>query len=287
MGILNNLMVGRVDHRVPLNGRKNSEVTLYDVYSHGLEARDLNGNYASTKLNPDNERVIATTANASYDEMAYSGAEFISGTSHKEGGVDNGDGFATTARAHTGKYSMQVPYGDEGFNYTLSESEANLNKKYFASVWVYLPGTSETEDVIVGAQLYYRANEVEHEVHPQLQKNKSKSWYLLEIEIDPAGADEVYIGCRNNTPRNAYFDDFRVHPLDASMTSYVYDSFSGELNFILDANNFYTKFEYDAMSRLVRTSREFLNYDFGDGKESYRADKVLNEVIYNHKLNNQ
>ena len=267
--------------------QKNGEITLYNVYSHALEAKDVNGNYAATKMDPKQEKVIATVANASYHEMAYSGAEHMLATNIEEDGVNNGDGFTTTAITHTGKYSLQVAYGDEGFNYRLKNGEADLNKKYVASVWVYLPGESETEQEIAGAQLYYIANGIKHEVHPQLQKNKSKSWYLLELEIDPLGGVEILVGCQNNTSRNVYFDDFRVHPLDAAMTSYVYDDFSGELTYILDANNFYTHFEYDGMGRLVRSSRELLNFDYGDNKESYRADKILNETIYNYGGTNE
>jgi len=267
--------------------RKVSELTLFDTYSHVLEVRDINGLYSASKMDPNHEFVIATVSNSSYNEMAYSGAEYTSGNTMLEGGVSNEDGFPSTVRAHTGSYSLQVPYNDNGFTYVLNENNADLNKKYFASVWVYLPGKSETEDEIKKAQLYFTANGVEHEVHPQIQKNKSKSWYLLNLEIDPDGADEVIIGCRNNTSRNAYFDDFRVHPLQANMTNYVYNNENGELNYIIDANNFYTRFEYDAMGRLVRTSRELLNYDFGEGKESYRPDKILNETIYNYGKGNE
>jgi|GEM_PF-4324509 len=263
--------------------QKNGEVTLYDINSHAIEAKDINGNFASTRFDPYHEKVIASSANAAYSEMAYCGAEYISGTDESESGIEIGDGFASSVRAHTGKFSLQVAYGDTGFSYKLNKANADLSKKYFASVWVYLPGQSETVDNIVGAQLYYSTNKgKEVEVHPTIQKNKSKSWYLIEMEIDPSGADDIVIGCRNNTARNVYFDDFRIHPLDAAMTSYVYDAFSDELTYILDANNFYTQFEYDVMGRLVRTKRELLNFDFGDGKESFRADKIIGETIYNY-----
>jgi hypothetical protein len=36
------------------------------------------------------------------------------------------------------------------------------------------------------------------------------------------------------------------------------------------------------MGRLVRTSKELLNFDFGSGKESFRADAVINETKYNY-----
>jgi hypothetical protein len=262
---------------------KTGELTLYDVYSHGLEAKDLNENYASTRMNKDQNKVIASAANARYDEMAYAGAEYYAGNSEKEGGVHRGDGNASKGQAHTGQFGLLVGTNKKGFNYTLSFGKADLTKKYRASVWVYAPGDAESQGDLNNLQLYYTLNGEEiASVHPVMQKNKSKSWYLLNLDITPNGTDQVFIGVRNNTQRGVYFDDFRVHPLNGSLTSYVYDPFSGEVNYILDGNNFYTRFEYDAMGRLVRTSKEMLNFDFGDGKESYRADAVLKEVKYNY-----
>ena len=40
------------------------------------------------------------------------------------------------------------------------------------------------------------------------------------------------------------------------MTSYVYDEHTGKVTYILDNNNLYTKFEYDAAGRLTDTYRE-------------------------------
>lgn len=256
---------------------KTSEVTLTDIYSHALEAKDINGHFASSRFDKDQRRVIASAVNAAYDEMGHSGAEYSAGNTHDEGGIDRGQGIPATAFAHTGRYSLMVPRGVEGFNYTLPS-----RKNYKASVWVYAPGLAETQNELSKIQLYYRVNGVETKVSPVVQKSKSKSWYLLSIDIYPGQSGEVRVGVRNNAPREVYFDDFRIHPLDASLTAYVYDISTGELTYILDGNNFYTKFEYDAMGRLVRTKKELLNFDFGDGKESHRADVVLNEYKYNY-----
>ena len=53
----------------------NSEITLYDINSHALEAMDINGNYAATKYDTKNERVTASVANGRYSEFAFSGGE--------------------------------------------------------------------------------------------------------------------------------------------------------------------------------------------------------------------
>jgi hypothetical protein len=40
------------------------------------------------------------------------------------------------------------------------------------------------------------------------------------------------------------------------------------------------------MGRLIRTSREQLNYDFGAGKESFKPDRITSEVLYNYGKKN-
>jgi YD repeat-containing protein len=265
--------------------QKTGETTLYSGNSHTLEVKDINGNSATAHTDPLQAQILASATNAAFHEVGFSGAEYPL-ADPQDGEVSLGEGTPSISRGHTGQFSLQVAFNSEGFNKTLHSDQAQLNKKYKASVWVYLPGASETADEIKKAQLYYRVNGEEYVAHPVLQKNKSKSWYLIELDIDSRGAEEVYIGCRNRSSRAVYFDDFRIHPIDAAMTSYVYDPASGELTHILDENNIYTRFEYNAMGRLVRTSREMMNFDYGEGEESYRADRILQEVIYNYGENN-
>jgi hypothetical protein len=269
------------------NWRKTSELTLYDLNSHGLEALDINGNFAATRMDNNNNKVIASALNARYTEMASSGAEQFSGNTNKDGGVARGTGNPTRAHAHTGQFSLLVGSGGKGFNYTLTPGAADLTRKYRASVWVYAPGEAETQAELNTIKLQHRINgNIAVSVHPTLQKSKSKSWYQLNLDITPDGNNEILIEVTNDAQREVYFDDFRVHPLDGSLTSFVYDPFSGELTYMLDENNFYTKFEYDAMGRLIRTSKELLNYDFGPGKESVRPDAVLKEIKYNYGKGN-
>jgi hypothetical protein len=266
--------------------QKTGEITLYDAFSRGLEAKDLNGNFVSTRLDPRQIHVIASTTNAAYEETAYSGAEFSSGNTFNEGDVNRGDGNPSNLQSHTGQFSLLVGYGNKGFNYVLQSGKADLSKKYRASVWAYFPGSSEVQSEMNNVQLYSSINGVETSSNATLQKSKSKNWYLMSLDIIPDGTNDVFIGVRNNSGRGVFFDDFRVHPIDASMVSYVYDPFSGELNYLLDANNVYSRYEYDAMGRLTRTSREQFNNDFGEGKESFKPDRVLGEVIYNYGKKN-
>ncbi len=256
-----------------------SRITLYDVNSHALEASDVNGDFAATRMDKDNLRVIATTALSRYAAMTYSGAEQQVSATQLEGNVQQGDGQIANVRSHTGQYSLVIPSGGEGFRYTIPVSAlTGSGNGFMASVWVYLPGNAESPGQIGGAELYYEINGARTSVSPEYQKNKAKSWYRLELVIAPNGANDIIIGCSNTTSRGVYFDDFRVHPIQAAMTSYVYDDLTDRLTYILDGDNLYTHFEYDAHGRLIRTTKEHMN--FSDG--SFRADQTVSETIYNY-----
>ncbi len=291
---------------------QNGEVTLTDVYSRVLEVKDVNDHYSSTRMN-NQLLVLASATNASYEEMAYSGAEGLkSNLFVREGGVHRGDGIpivvesemydtytkdgkeireklAISNRAHAGRRCLKLDTLGKAFLDTLrSGPKVRLDKPYHASVWVYYPGNAELADNMEKVKLYYKTDldPVGESVHALPQKNKSGSWYLLNLDIYPDGANELYVGVENGTKvRSIYLDDFKLHPMDASMTSFVYDEETNQVTYILDNNGFYTHFEYDALGRLVRTTQETFNFDFGDGKEAVNADLVIQETIYNFKSN--
>ena len=98
--------------------QRTSEITLYSPNSHALEAKDINDQLASTRLDKNDQYVIASAAMAGYHEMTYSGAEQLLANGELEGNVQRGNGELTTLRSHTGRHSLVVPSGGEGFNYT-------------------------------------------------------------------------------------------------------------------------------------------------------------------------
>ena len=225
---------------------KQSEITLYDPYSHALEAYDVNEDYAATRLDNEHKRVIATVANARYDEFAYSGAESLN---RKEGGVDDNGAIHNDQYAHTGQYSLAVAAGKKGFS---TNHRIRDYRPQRASVWVYVQDDNLLED----AQLYVKYGSGEFTVSAEEVSIKAGAWHLINFDL-PLVTTTVEVGCRNaGSSGTIYFDDFRVHPLDAAMISYVYDDKTDELTHILNTDNFYTRFEYDEMGRLVATFQE-------------------------------
>jgi hypothetical protein len=245
------------------NWKKQGEATLYDVYSHALEERNINNVYSAVVMGYNNSRVIVTGSAAKSKELAFSGAEDAPDAAGKfSGGVSKGSGAiepATTgsfpvATAHTGYKSLKVGAGLTGFSYSMTVSLDEASKQYIASVWV----KSSTTAAPV-ANIYYQVNGGALVSANVVAARKAGDWYLLSILTPSTAAvsgNTITFGCKNTGTVDMYFDDFRVRPVSASSTAYVYDTQTGDMTYTLDNNNLFARYEYDAMGRLLRTYRE-------------------------------
>jgi hypothetical protein len=73
----------------------------------------------------------------------------------------------------------------------------------------------------------------------------------------PEGIDIFEIKLINNDNSiPLYFDDIRIHPIDGSMKSFVYDAETYKLMSELDENNYATFYEYDKEGGLIRVKKE-------------------------------
>src|SRR3954470_1848569 len=96
-----------------------------------------------------------------------------------------------------------------------------------------------------------RANETSYFSYVDyLQTATTNSWVLLEKEFTvPKDVVEIGIRVDNNGGGTVWFDDIRIHPAAAQMTSYTYDPLVGVTS-QADASNHYTFYQYDAFKRL-------------------------------------
>ncbi|MEM9328953.1 MAG: hypothetical protein AAGA85_25030, partial [Bacteroidota bacterium] len=253
------------------NWQKTSTITLYDVNSNALEAEDLNAQRAATKMDIEDFRVLATVVNAGYQEFAFSGAE--DGLTVGGGPIDYGGGVyqphasrrhkhgpnrvandGDDEPTHTGLWSIRTTGSGRALQY---DTQVEANRMYRVSVWVWQGGAAPNGprmEYQVGGQVFY--------IQPQGEwsSRKSGEWYLYEGLI-PAHADDTNLSVwvRGSNSNTVYYDDFRMHPVNGQMTSYVYNSW-GELSDVLDANNLFTHYEYDDMGRLRSVFKEALGY---------------------------
>ena len=272
---------------------KSSDITLYDVYSRALEAKDLNNNYVATRMNYKEQKVILTGGPANYYELAYSGAEDAALNQTNNLFVKAADGTATSVTAHTGAQSLLLgTSGKRGFLYTVpivtsGSGGVMAGQTYMASVWV-----KPASGTMSGVKLYYSVGGTVKGSTSGASAKTAGAWSLVNLAIngsDLVSGSTLAVWCQNdNTSVQAYVDDMRFQPQGASTTAYVYDPFSGELTHVLDNSNLYTRFEYDAAGRLVRTYKEKMNigefktnqYQYNYSATNYASAAITDPYAY-------
>lgn len=258
---------------------KAGETVRYDHYSHVLESRDVNGSYATQKTGYDQTQLIASATNARYTELAYSGAEdqvIMGGTTQFGGEVVAGGVADNSVAAHTGFYSNQLAANQAGFRYRAQAGrDIDVGKTYRVSAWVHANAP--------GGQLYaaYNGTRLAEVARSSSSTKKAGSWYLLTllVTVPPAAAGQIVeFGCLNTGAAAGNFDDFRVAPLMATVTSKVYDPRTNHLLYSLDNDNLFTHYEYTPTGRLKKVYQETLD---GTGSNA-SAEKLVKEYDYNY-----
>ncbi len=226
-----------------------SETTKYNEFSMQLETRDINNNRIATKMNNPNDKIIAT-GNAGYDQIFFSGAEDLYlGVQEFGGGVAKGNATLTQdiLDAHTGQYALLVNSGQTAYEVTVDNGN-DPAQDYKISLWAKASnGYYENTRVMVGSEVVqYRPEEVV----------RAGDWVLLNFYKSINGTAQIHV---TSSGGSTIVDDFRVHPVAATMSSYVYNQWD-ELTDILGANNLSTKFDYDSEGRLKKTYTEVGDY---------------------------
>ncbi|NAY93464.1 hypothetical protein GTQ34_16250 [Muricauda sp. JGD-17] len=218
----------------PADWKLVSQINEYDPYSMVLEVEDINGNRAATKMGDESTKIIAT-GNSPYAEMHYSGAEYLDGNTF-DGGID--DVGRTTERSHTGRYGIKVTT-EQGFKTTMT---GHSSGKYKISVWASKDNSSNARIYDGTGLKQFNGEEV-----------RAGNWVLLNHYVDLTSSNKtIYVRSNSGT---VYFDDFRIHPVESSMTSYVYNEWD-ELTFILGPNNLGTQYVYNEGGQLCSVYAE-------------------------------
>jgi hypothetical protein len=246
--------------QTPAGWIRNSQTTLLNNYSQVVEAVDMNDQYTATRMDANQTRVIAMAANARYHEFSYSGAEDGAIGNALGNGIVLGTGASlTTDRAHTGASAVQT--SDQGF---LADAEVIPGRKYLISVWSTSP-TSTLKWIDGNGSV---ASDVA--LYPVRNSN---GWYLITGQVQPA-QNHMKVWTQANTG-TVYFDDFRFHPFNVPMASYVCDKW-GAVEYILDDNNLFTRYEYDAAGRLIAVYQE--SFEHGVKKTSKAVYKYSGQA---------
>ncbi len=247
-----------------------SEITKYDNNSMTLEVRDINGNFMTTKMTDDESKVLLT-ANAGYGEAFYSGVEYdnLPGTTYVDQQV-RGENFRTNEKAHTGSYSAKLgPDDDFGI---LFKKNTYRPGGYVMSVWVHKDNYQNARFKVgtLGTQTAFNGEKVFAGDWVQMRH------YFDRTAAQVAANDKVILVTSANG--DIYVDDFRLHPVESVITSYVYNEWD-ELSFILGPNNLATKYIYDAGGRLIEIHAEAVDSGSFEGGFSLAQDWQYNYKV--------
>ena len=240
-----------------------SEITKYTHWSLPVETRDINNNFASSKM-ADNFSKVVASGNARYSEMYYSGAEHVASGNNFQGEIE-GANYRTSTKTHTGEYAIKLTSSSQkGFRVTrtVGSNHNDLSKDfrpgtYKVSVWVDngIKLSNQIDLMVNGA-----AKQPSEKVY-------AGGWALFNyyITLNANSNADIYFKNKGYS-YGIYLDDFRMHPVSASINSYVYDQNTDELLYILDSNNIGTLYCYDEAGRLCSTYTEVTNNNnFGTG----------------------
>ncbi len=251
--------------------QKISEVTLYNRNSLPVETKDINDNYASSKL-IDNNKYIEATGNARYTEMFYTGGEHYNvELSRFAPQIRGNQSLRYEGLAHTGNYSIKITPTDNTFGAVLHANKHRAGK-YKVSVWIYKHNheNARFKQGYSGGLQEFNGEKVFAGDFVQLNH------YFDRGETQTQGSTIFMVASASG---DIYIDDFRMHPVYASMNSFVYDQGADELLYVLDANNMGTQYCYDLAGRLCRVYKEVAK---DDGGVLYGGFELINEYEYHY-----
>nr|WP_214448972.1 hypothetical protein [Flavihumibacter rivuli] len=274
-----------------------STVTMVDKYGQELENRDALGRFSAAKFAFRGSLPAVVSSNAYHGDIAYNSFEdegFRSGCLTDtdaacaskqwvltDGNNPNLSGYLNSSKAHTGKYSLQLPsngltlstqYGIKDVSKTTLSTNTNgefirtPGKGYFAEGFNPTPGKKFMVSLWVKDASAANNVPVQFIVNdqysqPVLLKVKAvvEGWKLIEGELNNlesyGTASQLKFMLRPSTG-NVLIDDLRIHPYDSQVKTYAYDEQSLRLMAELDENNFASFYEYDDEGSLVRVKKE-------------------------------
>ncbi|MEM9678741.1 MAG: hypothetical protein AAF901_00340 [Bacteroidota bacterium] len=258
--------VGSETSQSNLEWKNTLTTTRYNHFSKPIEIRDINNNYASTRMGDDDSKVMSTT-NVKYGEAIYVGGEYAN-----ESNLSIASWMRNSSMAHTGDYSITVPNGTYYYLKLKIPVADYSSGTYKVSVWAHKNSYQSLR-----FKVYNMSN-------PSQSFNGETlfagDWVLMNhyVSVYNFGGDlELFL---HGDGASIPIDDLRVHPISSTMTSYVYNQWD-ELEAILDANNLATRFEYDSQGRLKRTYSEVIDTPGMTG-----GFKINTENDYHYKLQN-
>lgn len=144
--------------------------------------------------------------------------------------------------------------------------QPNPDKEYLLSAWVKEESSIQVKtyvNAVINLIYYNNVNTTDDRYKIKTDVLFAKGdiidgWQRITYKfLIPAETRTIGIELENKSGGiPVYFDDIRIHPIDGSVKTFVYDSETFKLMSELDENNYSTFYEYDNEGGLVRVKKE-------------------------------
>lgn len=215
----------------------------YDALDNVLEQQKANDLKNSYIWGYNGNYPIAEVTNAASNEIFFEGFE-ESNTWYYITALDN-------LKPHTGKYSARIDNPGPGEYFCHSMKSLNISltapTKFKYSGWIYSNGPSVE-------LLFFMKRNGETGYYSYIDgisTTVTGKWVYLEKEFTvPADVTQLNMRIDNNSPGTVWYDDIRLHPGSAMMTTYTYSPLIG-ITSKSDVNSKPVYYEYDEQGRLT------------------------------------
>lgn len=274
----NNLLGNQNNIQAENGWRWAAEIPKNGYSPYGFEIENVNalGIYSSALYGYKNSLVSMTAQNAAYQEIGFNGFEepylssLVYAVTYSSGGHLNFETNYPTisvmkSTSHTGLNSLSVfkdiylrapVYANvNSFNST-DQLQLIKGKSYTISFWYKINDESSwTAELVNDSTLvsYYSMNFTN-------SQNKIEGWSRFECSFKiPTGlSDGEYVKFLMSSPNNngMFIDDFRIHPTNSAVNTYVYHPINYQFKAQLDDNNYATFYNYDEEDNLSQVKKE-------------------------------
>lgn len=244
-----------------------NKVTQYSPNGNALEEVNILGIKSAAKFGYHKTLPYLIAQNADYKSVMFESFEntYNGGNTLEDGIQLNAlDGSIDNTVSHSGEQSFKLTFpANDGVEMTEMEVTSQfLSKGMLMKVWVKTDFNDRTVlDNYLKAELLNVNNS---QAVSQAFKKVAQvgEWYLYEAKIQPSSFSGMSAGDVLKTfvkyeftahgSENIWIDDVRIQPMDAQVTTYVYDVVSHRVITTFDDQHFGLFYQYNAEGKLVR-----------------------------------
>jgi|GEM_PF-6885593 len=240
-----------------------SEVIKYSPDGLELENKNILEIYSSAKIDSETNLMYASAQNAEYNSYDFKSLEgefkYLSSPSST---VNN--------YSHSGDKSLKLVGTQE-----ISEIDINkqtLDNGLISKVWVKV--STDYSATATANSMTYNEDFLECNLETSIgdltstysKVAKTGEWILYEtfftpsdiltVVNDPFDNESATISLKETNSKDIYIDDFRIQPLDALVSCYVYDYLTNKIETIFDDQHFGLYYQFNAKGQLIRKQIE-------------------------------